>query len=98
MVIKRVNAFSAAKVSGMLGIGIGLLIGAFISLAALAVGGAAVANDEPGGAMIGMLFGAGAIILMPLFYGCVAFVGGLIQAMLYNVAAKFTGGVEVEVG
>jgi hypothetical protein len=97
MVIKRVNAFSAAKVMGLLGLAVGLLLGAFLSLGALALGGAAMANDEPGGAFFGMLFGAGAIVILPLFYGCVAFVGGLIQALLYNVAAKFTGGVEVDV-
>ena len=97
MVIKRVNAFSAAKVMGLLGLGIGLVLGGFLSLGALALGGAAAANDEPAGALFGMLFGAGAIVILPLFYGCVAFVGGLIQALLYNVAAKFTGGVEVEV-
>jgi hypothetical protein len=98
MVIKRVNALSAAKVMGLLGLGIGLVLGAFMSLAALVLGGAAFASDEPGGALVGMIFGVGAIVMLPLFYGGVMFVGGLIQALLYNVAARFTGGVEVEVG
>lgn len=99
MVIKRVNALSAAKVMGLLGLGIGLVFGAFMSLGALVWGGAAfAAGDEPGGALVGMIFGVGAIILLPLFYGCLAFVGGLIQALLYNVAARVTGGIEVEVG
>ena len=97
MIIKRVNPISAAKVMGLLGLVIGLILGAFISLGALALGGAAIASDEPGGALVGMIFGAGAIVILPLFYGCVAFVGGLVQSLLYNVAAKWTGGVEVEV-
>jgi len=43
-----------------------------------------------------MIFGAGAIIILPIFYGCIMFIGALIQAALYNVAAKWTGGVEVD--
>ena len=39
-----------------------------------------------------MLFGAGAIIVLPIFYGVFMFVMGLIQAALYNLAAKWTGG------
>ncbi len=97
MVIKRVSPVSAGKVMGLLGLLLGLVIGAIVSLAALVIGSAAVAGDEPGGAFVGMLFGVGAIVILPLFYGCVMFVGGLIQAALYNVAARFTGGVQVDV-
>ena len=46
--------------------------------------------------MFGALFGVGAIILLPIFYGCMAFVMTLIQAALFNVAARMTGGVEIE--
>ena len=97
MVIKRVNPISAAKVGGVLGVLLGFVIGAFISLFAMAFGGAiAAASDAPGGAFAGMIFGAGAIIILPIFYGCIMFIGALIQAALYNVAAKWTGGVEVD--
>ena len=33
---------------------------------------------------------------MPVFYGAMGFVGGLITAGLYNVIAGFTGGIEFE--
>ena len=42
-----------------------------------------------------MLFGAGAIIIMPI-YGVIGFVKTLISAALYNIASKITGGVEIE--
>ena len=101
MMIRRVNPMSAAKVSGALGVMLGLVIGACISLIALVAGGAmAVASDEPGsaglGAMPGMLFGAGAIIVLPIFYGVFMFVVGAVQAFFYNIASKWTGGLEVD--
>ena len=97
MVIKRVNPISAAKVSGMLGVLLGLVIGVCISLFALAFGGAmAAASDEPGAAAFGMFMGVGSIVIFPIFYGVFMFIMGLIQAALYNVAAKWAGGLEVD--
>ena len=43
-----------------------------------------------------MLFGAGAVVILPIVYGCIGFVGGLIMAPLYNLVAKVVGGIEVE--
>jgi transmembrane protein DUF3566 len=98
MVIRRIDPVSAAKIQGVLGAAIGLLIGACVSLIALAAGGlASASSDEAVGAgLFGMLLGAGAIIIMPIFYGIFGFIGGLIWAFLYNLAAKFTGGLEVD--
>jgi len=97
MVIKRVNPISAAKVGGVLYALLGLVIGACVSLFALAFSGAmASMSDQPGGSTFGMLFGAGAIVLMPIFYGVIGFIGTLISAALYNLAAKLTGGIEVD--
>ena len=98
MVIKRVSPMSVAKVSGALGILLGLVIGACISLVMVVAGGTiAAAQDKPGGALIGLLFGAGAIIIFPIFYGVFMFLMGLLQAALYNVASKWTGGIEIDV-
>ena len=97
MVIKRVNPMSAARVSGVLGVLLGLLIGACVSLFMVVAGGTiAAASDKPGGAIAGLLFGAGAIIILPIFYGVFMFIMGLIQAALYNLAARWTGGIEID--
>ena len=98
MVIRRVNPLSAAKIGGMFGVVLGLIIGAFASLIGMVAGGlASAAPDAPdGGAFIGMLFGAGAIVILPIFYGIFMFVAGLIQAAIYNLVAKWVGGLEVE--
>ena len=97
MVIRRVNPISAAKVGGILGVLLGFVIGAMVSLVMLVAGSTlAGAEDAPGGAIFAMLFGAGAVVALPIFYGCIMFIGALVQAALYNLAAKWTGGIEVD--
>jgi len=98
MVIRRVNPISAAKVSGMVGVMLGLIFGACVSLIGLVAGGlASAAADAPnGGAFVGMLFGAGAIVILPIVYGVFMFVVGLLYAAIFNLASKWVGGLEVE--
>jgi len=45
----------------------------------------------------GALAGIGffAVILFPIVYGIIGFIAGLIYAALYNLAARWTGGVEM---
>jgi hypothetical protein len=98
MVIRRVNPMSAAKIGGTLGVMLGVLVGACISLFMLAFGSAmAAASDEAaGGAIVGMFFGVGAIVVLPIMYGVGMFIMGALYSALFNVAAKWTGGLEVD--
>jgi hypothetical protein len=73
------------------------VLGALISLLALAGGMAGLARDEPGGAFVGMMFGVGAIIVLPIFYGLLGAVVTAISALLYNLVAGMVGGIEVDV-
>jgi hypothetical protein len=43
-----------------------------------------------------MLTGVGAIVVLPICYGIFGFIGTLIMAWLFNVAAGMVGGVEIE--
>lgn len=55
--------------------------------------GAVVATFGRGG-----FFGFGSIamvIMAPIFYFCIGFIGGFITAAVYNFVAGWTGGVEV---
>jgi hypothetical protein len=106
MVIRRVNAMSCAKVGGALYAGLGLLFAAGFSLFFLVLGGtfgmpdgiAATGAGGLGAASIG--FGAAAIaaiVALPIFYGVIGAIGGLVTAFLYNLVAGFVGGIEIDV-
>jgi hypothetical protein len=99
MIVRRVGVVSLAKVLGVLYGAIGLILGLIFSL--LSVMGLAfgAAFNESGGpeAVIGAFFGIGAIILLPLFYGGIGFISGLLTAALYNLTARLVGGLEIEV-
>ena len=94
MVIKRIVPMSVAKIAGVIYAVIGLLFGAFMSL--FAIGGAMFMPEGQGG-MFGALFGAAAIVVLPIFYGVLGFVATFIGALIFNVAAGVTGGIEIEV-
>ena len=92
MVITRVAPVSVAKIAGTIYALLGLLFGAVVSVAAL-VGAFAGGGEAP---LLGALFGVGAVVLLPIFYGCLGFVMSLVMAVLYNAVSGFVGGVEVD--
>jgi len=77
----------------MLGVIIGLIIGGIVTVASLA-GGLFFGGSEGAGG--GLMFGLGAIIIMPITYGIGGLIGGLVTGFLYNIAAKWVGGIELE--
>jgi hypothetical protein len=98
MVIRRFGVWSVAKLYGALMGAMGLLFGAFIALASM-IGGASGAFGADTAANAGpmaMMFGVGAIIFLPIFYGVLGVVMGAISAALYNLIAGLIGGIEVE--
>ena len=94
MIIKRVGPVSCAKITGTLYVIVGLVIDGIFSLIAVAGG---FASNTTVAAGIGTMVGIGAIVVFPILYGCLGFVGTLIAAWLYNVVAGLVGGVEMEV-
>ncbi len=92
MILKRIEPFSYAKVSGVLGAALGLVIGLFASLAAMV--GSAFGGGDAG--VFGAIFGIGSIIFFPIFYGVIGFIASLIMAFLFNLVVTWVGGIEVE--
>ena len=43
------------------------------------------------------LFGLAAIVIYPMLAAIMGFIGGLVGAFFYNVAAKYTGGVRLDI-
>lgn len=95
MIIRRVGVLSLAKISGVLYAVFGFIIGIFFSLAGLITSSFASSMGRDSG-MFGALFGVGAIILLPIFYGVLGFVTSAIAAWLYNLIAGWVGGLEIE--
>jgi hypothetical protein len=95
MVIRRIGVWSLARIYGVISATIGLLIGLFLALFSLA--GAGLANDPDGPAWLMPIFGVGAIVVLPLFYGVMGVVSGAISAAIYNLFAGMVGGISIEV-
>ncbi len=86
MILKRVGIFSAAKISGIIGVVIGLVFG----FATAIVGNISELTGTT------TELGWSSVIIFPLVYGLLGFVGGAIYAFLYNQFAKLVGGIELE--
>lgn len=96
MVLNRVGPLSAGKLMAVLYALFGLIIGALMTLMAVMGGGGSdpAAADAMGA--LGPMMGVGAIVILPILWGIFGFIGGLIGAFLYNIAAKIGGGVELD--
>ncbi len=95
MELKRVDVLSCAKVAGILYACMGLLVGGLFSLFAV-MGAALGSGGDVEAPMVGLLFGVGAVIILPIFYGVMGAVCVAIGAALYNVIARTVGGIRVE--
>jgi hypothetical protein len=97
MVIRRVGPLSVAKIAGVLYALMGLFIGGIFSLISAVMGSALSQQNPQMPAFAGVLFGVGAIVALPIFYGVLGFVMTLIMAALYNLVAGWVGGIEIDV-
>jgi len=101
MTIKRVGVLSLAKLQGFLMMIIGLFIGVIYGLVFMIFGAAmtSLAPQGEGQAIggIGTVFiGLLMMIGIPLFYGGMGFIGGAVGGLIYNAAARFVGGIKIE--
>ena len=74
----------------------GLIVGALFAIISLLGAAVEAANSQASDAFAGLLFGVGSIVLLPIFYGILGFVFGLIGALLYNGIAHLLGGIEIK--
>lgn len=88
--LKRLGVLSVGLIAGAIYGMIGLIAGVIITLISVTASGV---FDQSG---FGILFGVGSIIFLPIIYGIMGFMAGLITAFVFNLAAKFTGGIEME--
>ena len=92
--LKKLGVLSCAITNGILGAVIGLVAGIFFAFFFGVMAAFSAAISGSGGFAAG--FGVLSIIILPIIYGAMCFIGGAILALLYNAIAKYTGGIEVE--
>ena len=90
-ILKSVGVMSVAKIMGLLYGCLGLIFAPMFLLIGL-LGSFAGQDKMPFAGIFGVVFA----ILMPLFYGAMGFVTGVIGAFLCNLLAKWMGGFEFE--
>ena len=105
MTINRVGPLSVGKIAaflyGIIGLFIGAVIAVFALFSGLAAGTAGAGSEVEGpAAAFGALFGVAgiaAIIIAPLLYAFMGFIGAVIMALIYNIVARIVGGIQVDV-
>jgi hypothetical protein len=90
-IIKSVGVLSVAKIMGLVYSCMGLIFAPFFLLIGL-VGSMAGQVKSPFAGMFGIVFA----IFMPVLYGVIGFVAGLLGALLYNLFARLVGGFALE--
>ena len=89
--IKRFAPLQLGKILAVLYGIMGLIFLPFMLLMSLL-------GPRPEGQGAGMLaFGVGFGLFLPIFYAVMGFITGVIGAFVYNLVAKWVGGIEVEV-
>ena len=91
MTVKKFVILSVAKISALLYAIFGLIAGLFVALF-YALGSVFAGDFGP----LGFELGFFSIIVFPIAYGVLGFIGGIVGAALYNLVAHWVGGIQVE--
>ncbi len=97
--VKRIGPGSAFKVGLVVYAFLGLIIGVCMALFSMVAGslGSLAGGGSPGARALGFGFGLGAIIIFPILYRIIGGIAGAIGAAVYNLAAGWVGGLEVDI-
>lgn len=89
--IRRLSAGQTAKVMGALYFLFGIIFAVIFGFFGLVSSAFMPADDRAA-----FMFGGAFIVLMPILYGVMGLVSGWLIALLYNMVAGITGGLEME--
>jgi hypothetical protein len=98
MKIRSVEPLSVGRIMAAIYGGLGVMIGSLFAAISVIGGLIALNQQGPVGSFPPVAFGIAAIFFLPLVYGVLGFVSGALSAVLYNLAARIMGGIEVELG
>ena len=96
MIIRNIHPVSAFKVGFIINGFFGLVLGAFCTVAAVFATPFIHQMHTTMFGAAGAYMGYFAIVLCPLVYGMIGGIGAAIGALIYNLAAGWFGGLEIE--
>jgi hypothetical protein len=88
-ILKSVDIMSLAKITTLFGVVIGLVMGIFYGIVATVIG-------IHRGFALGAIAGIALVFIMPILGAVCGFISGVVHAFLYNVFAKWVGGINLE--
>jgi hypothetical protein len=93
--IRRVKRIAPLQLGKMLGLLYGIMGVIFCPIFLIA---SLFASHGPSAQRVGLMaFGTGFALVLPFLYAAMGFLGGIISAFIYNLIARWIGGIEVEV-
>jgi hypothetical protein len=96
--IMRFEPLSVMKIAAICYAMLGLVIGIIFSLVfTLSTTLATAGTDTQMPRIFGLLFGGFAVVILPILYGTIGALMAGLGAVVYNVTAKWLGGIRVEV-
>lgn len=95
VILKKLGVWSVAKIQAIIMALMGLFVGILVALAT-ATGGTMRSTEVTPEATLFQAMGYLSVIILPIFYGLIGLVSGVVGAWLYNLIAKWVGGIEME--
>jgi len=97
--VKHIGPGSAFKVGLIVYAFVGLILGICMAIFSMVAGslGSMAGTGGPAAKIFGFGFGLGSIIFFPIFYGIIGGIAGAVGALVYNLAAGWVGGLEVDI-
>ena len=95
--LTRIAPMPVGKIFGILYAIFGLIFVPFFAIAGLA--GLFADGSNASGAAAGLMVGGmiAMAVILPIMYGVMGFFGGLLVAAMYNLIARWIGGIEFDV-
>ncbi|MDA3860025.1 MAG: DUF3566 domain-containing protein [Melioribacteraceae bacterium] len=100
--VKKINIFSFAKFQAILATFLGLIVGILYSFGGLiidvlvSIGWVSSEDACTPGLSFGTVLAFGALVGMPLIFAMFGFLLGLVEAFIYNLFARWFGGMKFD--